>query len=334
MSTLTEQEIRPKELMDQQKAMAMTDLGRMLSRYSEFVLVDCPACGSAQKHFKYEKNGIRYDECEACETFYVNPRPSSDVLDWFYRDSPNYAYWNDVIFPASEDARREKIFKPRVDNVLAMCAKYNVTTGSLLEVGAGFGTFCTEVKARGVFDRVVAVEPTRALAETCRKRGLEVIEKPIEHIDMSGEQGFDVVANFEVIEHLFDPSAFIASMAKLLRAGGIMVLACPNGKGFDVEVLGTASNTVDHEHLNYFNPASLGALMEKHGMKVLESFTPGKLDADLVRNRILSGEYDATGQDWLKRVLIDEWETQGQAFQDYLVANGLSSNMWLVAAKV
>lgn len=333
MATLTEQEIRPKELMDQQRAMAMTDLGRMLSRYSEFVQVDCPACGSAAKHFKYEKNGIRYDECEACETFYVNPRPSSEVLDWFYRDSPNYAYWNDVIFPASEAARREKIFKPRVDNVLAMCAKYNVPTGSLLEVGAGFGTFCTEVKARDVFKRVVAVEPTRALAETCRQRGLEVIEKPIEHIDMSGEEGFDVVANFEVIEHLFDPSAFIRDMTKLLRPGGIMVLACPNGKGFDVEVLGTVSKTVDHEHLNYFNPASLGALMESHGMKVLESFTPGKLDADLVRNRILSGEYDATGQDWLKKILVDEWETQGQAFQDYLVANNLSSNMWIVAAK-
>ncbi len=332
-ATLTEQEIRPADLMEKQKVVAMIDLGRMLSRYDEFVTVDCPACGSSSRTFKFEKNGIRYDECTECETFYVNPRPSSDVLDWFYRDSPNYAFWNDVIFPASEAVRREKIFVPRVDRVIEICKKYNNPMQSLLEVGAGFGTFCTEVQSRGVFGRVVAVEPTPALAETCRSRGLEVIEKPIEHIDLSEGEGFDLVANFEVIEHLFSPKGFVEQMARLLKPGGLMVLTCPNGKGFDVEVLGPVSNTVDHEHINYFNPASLAKLLADCGMTVLESFTPGKLDADLVRNRILSGEYDVSGQPFLKKILIDEWDAQGQAFQDYLVASGLSSNMWLVAAK-
>lgn len=332
-ATLTEQEIRPADLMEKQKVVAMIDLGRMLSRYDEFVTVDCPACGSSSRTFKFEKNGIRYDECAECETFYVNPRPSSDVLDWFYRDSPNYAFWNDVIFPASEAVRREKIFVPRVDRAIEICKKYNNPMQSLLEVGAGFGTFCTEVQSRGVFGRVVAVEPTPALAETCRSRGLEVIEKPIEHIDLSEGEGFDLVANFEVIEHLFSPKGFVEQMARLLKPGGLMVLTCPNGKGFDVEVLGPVSNTVDHEHINYFNPASLAKLLADCGMTVLESFTPGKLDADLVRNRILSGEYDVSGQPFLKKILIDEWDAQGQAFQDYLVASGLSSNMWLVAAK-
>lgn len=28
-----------------------------------------------------------------------------------------------------------------------------------MDVGAGFGTFCEEVKKLGIFDRVVAVEP-------------------------------------------------------------------------------------------------------------------------------------------------------------------------------
>ena len=43
-ATLTEQEIRPADLMEKQKVVAMIDLGRMLSRYDEFVTVDCPAC--------------------------------------------------------------------------------------------------------------------------------------------------------------------------------------------------------------------------------------------------------------------------------------------------
>ena len=62
-----------------------------------------------------------------------------------------------MIFPASESVRNEKIFIPRVDRLLSLCKKYDVRMNSILEVGAGFGTFCSEVKKRNVFTRVVAV---------------------------------------------------------------------------------------------------------------------------------------------------------------------------------
>jgi 2-polyprenyl-3-methyl-5-hydroxy-6-metoxy-1,4-benzoquinol methylase len=333
VSTLTEHDIRPMQLMVKQRIVGLTDVGRMLSRCGEFVHVNCPACGANESVPKFEKNGIAYVDCKVCQTFYVNPRPPSDVLDWFYRGSPNYAYWNEVIFPATEVARLERIFVPRVDRLLELCQKYEVNTNTILEVGAGFGTFCAEVKRRNVFARVVAVEPTPDLASTCRGRGLEVLELPVEQIQLEDTELFDVVASFEVIEHLFAPVDFVGHMSRLLKPGGIMMLACPNGQGFDIETLGTASNTVDHEHLNYFNPKSLAGLLVKSGLEILESFTPGKLDADLVRNKILTGEFDVTKQPFLRKVLIDEWESLGAPFQDFLVRQGMSSNMWVVARK-
>lgn len=333
MSSLTEQDIRPVQLMAQQRMAALTDVGRMLSRCSEFVHVDCPACGANNATRKFEKNGFFYVECKICHTFYVNPRPPSEVLDWFYQGSPNYAYWNEVIFPASEAARLERIFVPRVDQLLELCQKYSVDTKAILEVGAGFGTFCAEVQKRNVFRRVVAVEPTPDLANTCRGRGLEVLEQPVEQIQLDIGELFDVVASFEVIEHLFSPKDFIGHMLRLLKPGGIIMLACPNGQGFDIQTLGIASNTVDHEHLNYFNPESLAGLLAQSGLDVLESFTPGKLDADLVRNKILMGEFDVSGQPFLKKVLVDEWAKLGGAFQEFLIQQGLSSNMWVVARK-
>lgn len=333
MSTLTEQDIRPVQLMAKQRIAALTDIGRLLSRYSEFVQVDCPACGANDHVPKFKKNGISYVECKKCQTFYVNPRPTSDVLEWFYRGSLNYTYWNEVIFPASEAARLERIFVPRVDRLLELCRKYKVNTKAILEIGAGFGTFCAEVKRRDVFTRVVAVEPTPDLAKTCRERGLEVLEQPVEQIQLDAAELFDVVASFEVIEHLFAPVDFVGHMTRLLKPGGIMMLACPNGQGFDIETLGTASNTIDHEHLNYFNPESLAGLLAHCGLEMLESFTPGKLDADLVRNKILTGEFDVSKQPLLKKVLVNDWEHLGAPFQEFLVQQGLSSNMWVVARK-
>jgi 2-polyprenyl-3-methyl-5-hydroxy-6-metoxy-1,4-benzoquinol methylase len=294
--------------------------------------VDCPACGAGERIPKFIKNGVNYVDCSRCRTFYVSPRPSPAVLDWFYSDSPNYAYWNAHIFPASEPARRQHIFRPRVDRLLDICKRHEVSTKSLLEVGSGFGTFCSELMSRDVFTRVVGVEPTPGLAATCRKRGIEVLEKPIEHIGEEAGQ-FDVVASFEVIEHLFNPIEFVGHMQRLLRPGGVMMLTCPNGQGFDIETLGPLSGSVDHEHLNYFNPSSLSGLLARAGMEVLESFTPGKLDAELVRNQVLGGSYSLADQPFLRKVLIDEWEEHGAAFQDFLVARGLSSNLWVVARK-
>jgi hypothetical protein len=66
---------------------------------------------------------------------------------------------------------------------------------------------------------------------------------------------------------------------------------------------------------------------------VLEVQTPGKLDAELVRKKALSGEFDLSNQPFLNRVLIESWEECGDAFQSFLVDNKMSSHMWLVARK-
>jgi hypothetical protein len=66
---------------------------------------------------------------------------------------------------------------------------------------------------------------------------------------------------------------------------------------------------------------------------VLEVLTPGELDAQLVRRKVLSGEYDVSGSPFLRRVLVDEWDRLSDPFQDFLAANLLSSHMWLVARK-
>jgi 2-polyprenyl-3-methyl-5-hydroxy-6-metoxy-1,4-benzoquinol methylase len=83
-----------------------------------------------------------------------------------------------------------------------------------------------------------------------------VVDKPIETVREGELPQADVIASFETIEHLFDPAGFLHACHRLLRPGGLLVLTCPNGQGFDVLVLGDRSDTVDAEHLNYFNPPS------------------------------------------------------------------------------
>jgi 2-polyprenyl-3-methyl-5-hydroxy-6-metoxy-1,4-benzoquinol methylase/ribosomal protein S27E len=329
---LRETEIRPDHLAAAQAERFQADVRRLLEHKSEFVAVPCPACGETASVEAWHKYALAYPICASCGTMYMSPRPTPSLLEQYYATSENYHHWNQHIFPASENARRTKIFRPRAERITDIAARHGVRTRTLLEVGAGFGTFCEEVIRMGVFREVIAVEPTPDLAATCIGKGLHVIAQPIEHVELRDEQ-VDVVASFEVIEHLFCPRDFIASCFRVLAPGGLLVLTCPNGAGFEVVTLRELSSTVDVEHLNYFNPQSLSLLIGSCGFDVLESFTPGKLDAELVRKRALDGGLSLESQPFLRRVLVGEWERLGTSFQQFLAENGLSSHMWVVARK-
>lgn len=328
-----EEDIRPNKFLADQEVCILKDIGYLLSKVDSFVEINCPACNSNSFVSKYKKMGFNYVECKICKTIYTNPRPTTNILDDFYSNSYNYDYWNKYIFPASEKIRREKIFKPRVDKIIDLCDKYSISKNSLLEVGSGFGTFCEEVLGRGIFKRVIGVEPTSFLAETSRNKGITIIEKSIENINLNEDDKFEVIVNFEVIEHLFSPTDFILQCNKLLKPNGLFVATCPNGQGFDILTLGEISNTIDHEHLNYFNTKSLSHLLDRNGFDVLEVSTPGILDVDIVRNAVISGKYTLSGQPFLQEVLMNDDEKKLTYFQSYLIKNNLSSNMWIVAKK-
>ena len=328
-----ESDIRPDYLMVEQARRFEADVRRLLRHAPDFVTVVCPACEGSKAVPAFEKLGFSYFSCADCDTIYVSPRPRPDHLREYYESSENYRYWAEHIFPASEPVRRDRIFRPRVERILEFCARFSVHTDVLIEVGAGFGTFCEEMERTGAFREVLAIEPTPDLAKHCRDRGVTVIEKPVEDLCSDDVPAPNVIASFETIEHLFRPADFVQACAGLLPPGGMLVLTCPNGKGFEVETLGPVSDTVDAEHLNYFNPRSLARLVEAHGFSPLETLTPGRLDAELVRRKALTGDYDLDRSPFLRRVLVDDWERLGDPFQDFLAANGLSSHMWLVALR-
>lgn len=330
-TSFREEEIRPAKMMADKQRYVDADREYLLSHKSEWVGVVCPACEFKDSRFYGDKMGFVYVECVRCDTVYTNPRPSQELLHDFYTTSQNYEYWNRYIFPATEGIRRTRIFRPRALRVLEYCRNLGVSSDTLLEIGAGFGVFCEEISKLGDFNRIVALEPTPNLAETCRLKGLEVIDLPVEKLQE--DEIADVVAAFEVLEHLFSPRCFIEQCFRMLRSGGLVVLTSPNVLGFDVSTLRMLSNTFDHEHLNYFHTYSLPKLVEQCGFRVLDVQTPGSLDADLVRKHVISGALDLSGQSFLSEVLVERWQELGEPFQDFLAANGLSSHMWVIAQK-
>lgn len=327
---MKEEDIRPKELMLENQKLRKEDALELINQKSQFVIVSCPACDSNNYRELFEKECFDFVICNECETYFINPRPTQSMLNQFYENSRCLKHWN-TLFSKTEKMRRNEIFVPRTSKVLEICKKFNVNNNILLDVGAGFGTFCEEIKTRNFFKKVIAVEPSSELANTCRQKGIEVIEKPIENVNL---EPVDVITNFELIEHLYYPKKFVQSCAKALTKNGLFIITTPNVKGFDLNVLGKLStNIAGPNHLNYFNPESLSKLLESCGFKILEVLTPGKLDAELVRKKILEGELNPDTFPFLKQILIDKWDKVGKNFQQFLSDNNLSSHLWIVGQK-
>lgn len=329
---LSEKELCPDELLKGQEQAFANDILRLQSRLDEFVEVTCPACGASANEFQFSKHEFPYRTCNDCRTLYMSPRPSPAVMDSYYTNSENYAYWAKHIFPASEQSRKEKLHRPWLHRILDLCDKYAVRRRRLVEIGAGFGTFCAVANEEEAFSQVLAIEPTPEMADACRSRGVSVLEKKVEEIGDDVEEA-DVVVAFEVVEHLFEPSGFFKQAQRLLRPGGLLIVTCPNGEGFDIATLREESLAIDPEHVNLFNPESLSLLAERTGFNVLEVTTPGRLDAEFVRTAVLEDRFDVANIPLLQRVLVDEWDSLGWPFQQFLAENGMSSHMWLAARR-
>jgi SAM-dependent methyltransferase len=325
-------DIKPEALRDGQRAAMQKDIAWLAARRAQFEDVPCPACRSIERAPLYEKNGFDHVRCHRCGTQYVCPRPSVATLGEFYAQSENYSYWAKHIFPVSAEVRREQIFKPRAKIVSDFARERGLVGGAAVEVGAGYGLFCEELRKLGVFQRIIAIEPTPNLARVCRERGIETLEAPYEAINLGSVS--DLIAAFEVIEHLYNPETFFLWAFKALRPNGFLMVTCPNSRGFDTLVLGREADAVDHEHLNLFHPESIRLLAERVGFDSVSVETPGRLDFDIVRRAHEQGRIDAKGLGpFLTALVTDADPARGEQFQAFLQRARLSSNMMLTARR-
>jgi SAM-dependent methyltransferase len=82
--------------------------------------------------------------------------------------------------------------------------------------------------------------------------------------------GFDVVVTSEVLEHVTDPRAFLASVVRQLRPDGVLMVTTPNGEvvgqgaAGDQDWLGGLS---PGHHLTLPSPRALQALLQEHGLR-------------------------------------------------------------------
>jgi ribosomal protein S27E len=327
---MKESKIRPLELFNQYLKLAEEDAATLSEKSGGFVAVPCPGCGKDDFETAFTKWGFRYVECRKCRSLYVNPRPSEVMLAKHYQTGKSVRFWSTNFFKETADARREAMFRPRAEKLIEMTKRFcPEAPRSVCDVGAGYGIFLDEVRKTGFFERVLAVEPAPELASDCRALGLEVRQERIEEIGSSGQK-FGWATSFELLEHLFDVSAFFRAMKDIVHSQGAVYCTTLCITGFDLQVLWDDAKAVHPpNHLNFLSIRGIEALVERCGMKLLDLSTPGKLDFDIVRNRLIENPEIQVPR-FVRTLLESEMEVQ-ERFQKFLAESRLSSHVQIVA---
>ena len=141
--------------------------------------------------------------------------------------------------------------------------------GKLLEIGCGKGGFL-ELAARdydvsGIDISEYAVNTMKpTLGDRVRRVDVKDVRFPSAH--------YDVVAAFNVLEHLEHPASVVVKIHNSLKGGGILIGSVPNNSAFVGSVFTGLTNLLDSTHCSTYAPDYWRAVLEEARFRRLVFF--------------------------------------------------------------
>jgi SAM-dependent methyltransferase len=107
----------------------------------------------------------------------------------------------------------------KAEHVIALCERGHVRPASVLEVGCGDGALLSELHRRGFAARLAGVEIAEPAVAIARARpGVDSVELyDGAHLNL-GERAFELGILSHVLEHVPDPRALLAEVARVCEA--------------------------------------------------------------------------------------------------------------------
>jgi len=236
--------------------------------------VPCNLCGADDAEPVLTKNGFTIVRCRGCGLAYVTPRPRESDLVALYSAEGYYRNLNASPFGYPDYLGERWLLERLVVRRLVEIETRVGRPGRLLDVGCATGVLVEAAAARGW--TAVGVDVSTFAATQCHARGLDVRHGDLFSTALPRDH-FDVVVLDDTMEHLLDPGRALAEIRTLLRPGGLITLNTPNDGGWLRRAMGRHwFHCKPPEHLYYFSPRTLRALLERHGFHRVETRVSGK----------------------------------------------------------
>lgn len=235
----------------------------------------CPACGSRHARPLFRGSDRLYGttdrdfsviECSGCRLLRMHPWPTVAELQQYYPDT----YW----FAPRENSvsRMEEAYRRFVlgDHVRFVAGAIRPEGGPVLDVGCGGALFGRLLREKGY--RVFGLDFSRQAAEVALKQnGVAVVPGLLSSAPFK-DGSFNAITMFHVLEHLYDPGAYIEAAWRLLKPGGRLIVQVPNAASWQFLFFGEHWNGLDvPRHLIDFRASDIRSLLQQKRLEVLRT---------------------------------------------------------------
>ena len=221
----------------------------------------CPACGrGGTSHLRPTTypEGPAWYRCAACASEYLFPQPCDERLAEIY--GPAY-------YEAWEWEARDVVQASKERTFLRALALGGPPGGArLLDVGCAQGELAATAVRAGYTVAGVDLNP-EAIARARQRVPEATFHAGELDPDVVGT-GFDIVTMFDFIEHVRDPLATLARAARVLAAGGTLLVSTPRVASLAHRLSGGHWPQYREEHLVLFSEEGFRGALAKAGFRV------------------------------------------------------------------
>jgi 2-polyprenyl-3-methyl-5-hydroxy-6-metoxy-1,4-benzoquinol methylase len=275
----------------------------------------CPLCSSEMitVHFNcidhyISKEAFNIARCSTCGFLFTQDVPDEKKIYKYY-ESVEYISHSDtskgIINKVYHSVRQVMLLRKRSIAKKATGLK----RGNILDVGSGTGHFASVMKKSGWAVKGIEINE-KARDFSSASFDLEVIGPgKISELEASS---FDCVTLWHVLEHFHDPHRYISDIIRLLKTGGVCLVALPNCSSFDAEYYRQEWAAFDvPRHLWHFNPVTFSNFIEKSGLKVESQLV---LPFDVFYISVLSEKYKGSRWPFITGIARAIWFSFLSAF--------------------
>jgi SAM-dependent methyltransferase len=181
------------------------------------------------------------------------------------------SFYDEGYTQAPDDASRYARWRAlgavgKADHVLALCSRAGMEPASTLEVGCGDGALLSELHRRDFGGRLAGVEITRAAVEIARTRG------EIDSVELydglhlpAGDGAYDLGILSHVLEHVPDPPALLAEVARACRA---VVVEVPLEANLSARRASKREHSGEVGHLQRLSRGDARAIVARAGLRI------------------------------------------------------------------
>ena len=201
--------------------------------------------------------------CRQCGLVYVNPRPDARAMEVFY----SFESAEDHRFVQNWFVESADLQRPTWRQVMRAVSRYR-TSGRLLDVGCGAGSFLVEARRLGY--EVMGQDIAPFMVEYCRsQQGLTIYADDLDSLPESSS--FDCVTAFDMIEHHPDPKRLLRKIHELLKPGGLVVVGTHDIGNWFARLYGPRWRHMHFFHLTYFTRRTLAEMLRACGFRIVHS---------------------------------------------------------------